>query len=161
MQTKHESTKASEGVIDNSLLKVDITRELGRGGFGVVYKGKYRGKDAAVKELLIKELSPNAQKEFESEAKIMLQLRDPSIVYLYGVTQEKPHRMVLEFCSLGSLDRYLQKRKIGEVSWEVRFHLATGIASGLHYLHTYSPIIIHSVMLEAPSYHTLFLPYVT
>ena len=133
----------SEGVLDPSLIQVDETKKLGQGGFGVVYRGKYRGQDVAVKQLLVQEFSPKTQEEFEHESQTMLQLRDPSVVHLYGVTKIKPYRMVLEYCELGSLDRYLQKKAVSEVSWKLRFHLSTGIASGLHYLHTYQPIIIH------------------
>ena len=136
-------TSVESGVIPHALIQVDVTKKLGSGGFGVVYRGKYRGQEVAVKELLVQEFSPKAQQEFEWESQTMLQLRDPSVVHLYGVTNEKPYRMVLEFCELGALDRYLQKRPVSEVSWELRLHLSTGIASGLHYLHTYNPIIIH------------------
>ncbi len=137
------ATTPESGVIPPHLIHVDVTKKLGSGGFGVVYQGKYRGQAVAVKEILVQALSPKAQQEFMWESKTMLQLRDPSVVHLYGVTNESPYRMVLEFCELESLDRYLQKRPVAEVSWELRFHLSTGIASGLHYLHTYNPIIIH------------------
>ena len=133
----------NEGVLDPNLIQVDETKKLGQGGFGVVYRGKYRGEDVAVKQLLVQELSPKTQEEFEHESRTMLQLRDPSVVHLYGVTKVKPYRMVLEYCELGSLDQYLQKKAVSQVSWTLRFHLSTGIASGLYYLHTYQPTIIH------------------
>ena len=137
------SATQREGVIDPVLLRVDEKKKLGQGGFGAVYQGRYQGQDVAVKQLLIQDFSPKAQEEFERESQMMLQLHDPRVVHLYGVTNVKPYRMVLEFCELGSLDKYLQKKSIDEVSWSVRFHLSTGIASGLHYLHSYQPMIIH------------------
>ena len=137
------NTSVESGVIPNHLIQVDLTKKLGSGGFGAVYQGKYRGLRVAIKELLVQDFSQKAHQEFERESKTMLQLHDTSVVHLYGVTNEKPYRMVLEFCELGSLDRYLQKRAVEEVSWTLRFHFAIGIVSGLHYLHTYNPIIIH------------------
>lgn len=135
---------ASESnILDHNLIQIDLAKKLGQGSFGMVYRGKYQGQEVAVKELLLQELSVSAQQEFKSESKIMFQLQDPNVVRLFGVTTQKPYRMVLEFCEWGSLDEYLHKRQLSEVSWELRFHLATGIVSGLHYLHTYNPIIIH------------------
>ena len=126
------------GFINNSLIQVDETKKLGEGGFGVVYRGKYCGQDVAVKQLLVQEFSLKAQEEFEHESQMMLQLRDPRVVHLYGVTKVKPYRMVLEYCELGSLDRYLQKKAVSEVSVETPVSFIDGHCVGI-ILFTYLP----------------------
>jgi serine/threonine protein kinase len=62
-------------------------QELGRGGFGVVYRGTYRHNDVAIKQLLLENISEAAAQEFESEAVVMAQLRSPNIVQFYGLEQ--------------------------------------------------------------------------
>ena len=57
-------------IIDSSLLKVDDENELGRGGFAVVYKGKWGTTDVAIRQLLISNFSPIAQPTSELAMRI-------------------------------------------------------------------------------------------
>ena len=59
-------------------------KELGRGGFGVVFKGTWLMTEVAVKEFLLSGLTDETLREFEAEANTMRALRHPNIVAFYG-----------------------------------------------------------------------------
>ena len=83
-------------------------KELGRGGFGVVYKGSWRMTDVAVKELLLTQLTDATLHEFEAEANTMKALRHPNIVAFYGYCTRPKYCIVMEYMPQGSLYNILQ-----------------------------------------------------
>jgi len=118
-------------IINYSELKID--KELGRGGFGVVYQGTWRHNDVAVKKLLVENISFDAAEEFEKEAKVMAQLRSPNIVQFYGYCVSPNYCIVMEYMPNGSLFSVLRSHK--PLEWPTRFKIAVDIAKGLAFLH--------------------------
>ena len=114
--------------------ELSIGRELGRGGFGVVYQGTWRMTDVAVKELLLGQLTDDALQEFEAEAQTMKELRHPNIVQFLGYCILPRPCIVMEYMSRGSLHQLLRNRQ-AEILWDVRMRIALDITRGLAYLH--------------------------
>ncbi len=115
----------------------DLTlgRELGRGGFGVVYQGEWKFSEAAIKQLLVPKLSGPALEEFRQEATIMARMRSPNIVPLYGVCLEESHyAMVMEYLPKGSLFEILQSSQT--LDWPVRHQIGLDVGCGLAFLHS-------------------------
>ncbi len=114
--------------------QLKIGKELGRGGFGIVYQAAMGHQDVAVKQLQQK-LSSDAFDEFQKETTLMARLRNPKIVQLYGVCIEKdsPLCMVMEFMSNGSLYDFLHGKS--PLLWPLCMQMALDMALGLHYLH--------------------------
>jgi len=108
-------------------------KELGRGGFGVVYRGTYRHSDVAIKQLLMENISAAAAQEFESEAVVMAQLRSPNIVQFYGYCLSPHYCIVMEYMANGSLFSVLHSQN--PLDWPKRFNIAIDIAKGLSFLH--------------------------
>jgi serine/threonine protein kinase len=121
---------------------LQIGKEVGRGGYGVVYKGKLqKHTTVAIKQLypILVESSPVVLKEFAEEAKLMAGLRHPNVTLLYGVCQEpKLYCIVMEYVSNGSLYDFLKKS--APIS-SLCYKIAVDITKGLVYLH--SKDIIH------------------
>ncbi|MBS0648030.1 MAG: SEL1-like repeat protein [Verrucomicrobia bacterium] len=136
----------------------DLTfgRELGKGGFGTVYQGAWKGSAVAIKKLKINELASEDIKGFRKEAKLMSELRHPHIVSFYKVcTEPGNYCIVLEYCAKGDLHKWLRTPSLEVEGWVHRKRIALEIARGLWYLHSCEPPIIHrdlkglNVLLDA------------
>ncbi|KAB1228039.1 G-type lectin S-receptor-like serine/threonine-protein kinase RLK1 [Morella rubra] len=109
--------------------------ELGKGAFGVVYKGKIQMRStvlAAVKKL--HSSYQGSDREFKTEVNIIGQTHHKNLVRLLGFCDEGQQRLlVYEFLSNGTLADFL----FGDSRpcWNRRIQIATAIARGLLYLH--------------------------
>ena len=123
--------------------ELTIGKELGQGGFGVVYEGKWRKHtDVAIKQLHIMQFSRAVMEDFQHEIEIMAQLRGPNIIQLYGASYKAPYRIVMELMPKGSLFHMLHSKT--ELPWAQREQIALDIAYGLSFLHSHKPFpIIH------------------
>lgn len=102
-------------VIDSQMLVVE--KELGQGGFGVVYKGWLGDKPVAIKQMKAGKQSEEGGLEdndelqkfnnFKIEAFIMSKLDHPNLVKFYGIALS-PLRMVIEFCPEKDLYHFLK-----------------------------------------------------
>ncbi|KAH7838608.1 hypothetical protein Vadar_028893 [Vaccinium darrowii] len=109
--------------------------ELGRGAFGIVYKGEMKttcGDLVAIKKL--DRMVQEGEKEFKAEVNVIGKTHHKNLVRLFGYCNEGPHRLlVYEYLSNGTLASFL----FGETkpSWNHRAEITVGIARGLLYLH--------------------------
>ncbi|KAK9698713.1 hypothetical protein RND81_08G125600 [Saponaria officinalis] len=115
--------------------------KIGRGGFGVVYKGNLPdGREIAVKRLSHE--SGQGDKEFKNEVVLLAKLQHRNLVQLLGFClAEDEALLVYEYVPNKSLDYFLfdsQKRQ--ELNWSTRFEIIRGIAKGMLYLHEDSPM---------------------
>ncbi|XP_059646586.1 receptor protein kinase TMK1-like isoform X1 [Cornus florida] len=114
--------------------------ELGRGGFGVVYKGELDdGTKIAVKRMEAGVISNKALDEFQSEIAVLSKVRHRHLVSLLGYSVEGSERiLVYEFMPQGALSRHLfhwKSLKIEPLSWKRRLNIALDVARGMEYLH--------------------------
>eukprot|EP00188_Purpureofilum_apyrenoidigerum_P001864 Plantae.Rhodophyta-Purpureofilum_apyrenoidigerum.ctg20772.p1 GENE.Plantae.Rhodophyta-Purpureofilum_apyrenoidigerum.ctg20772~~Plantae.Rhodophyta-Purpureofilum_apyrenoidigerum.ctg20772.p1 ORF type:complete len:842 (-),score=151.41 Plantae.Rhodophyta-Purpureofilum_apyrenoidigerum.ctg20772:243-2768(-) len=122
---------------------------IGAGGFGEVYKAKYRDQMVAVKTLQrIEDEDPQTViAEFMVEMKLMSKLRHANIVSFLGACVDPPNfAILLEFMPGGSLYRAIHRRRrnnMGPFSLLKTAWIAYGIAKGMEYLHAQFPVIIH------------------
>jgi hypothetical protein len=127
-------------LIDRADLELDA-KELGKGAFGVVRKGRLRRAegdiDVAVKQLDVNHVantlhfSPaTAIRAFYWEALNLALVDSPHIVEMVGVVEEGDFRaIVLEFCGGGTLQAQTNAA-FGDI-----WRWATQLAYSLHYLH--------------------------
>jgi len=91
--------------------EIVIKREIGRGGFGVVYKGEWRGISVAVKQIIKEKMSPELFERFLQEISIMSKLHHPNVLLLCGACLEPKICYITEYISQGSLRDVLNKKK--------------------------------------------------
>ncbi|RVW44478.1 putative receptor protein kinase ZmPK1 [Vitis vinifera] len=106
--------------------------ELGRGGFGAVYKGVLVDERAvAVKKLGD---STQGEGEFWAEVSTIGKIYHMNLVRMWGFCSEGRHRLVVyEHVENLSLDKHLFSTSC--LGWKERFNVAVGTARGLAYLH--------------------------
>ncbi|XP_047341062.1 leucine-rich repeat receptor-like protein kinase PXC2 [Impatiens glandulifera] len=119
-----------------SLLNKDS--ELGRGGFGSVYKTVLNdGRSVAIKKLNISSLI-KSQEEFEREIKILSEVRHKNLVAVEGYYWTPSLQLVMnEYVSNGTLYKHLHECGNEEegLNWRQRLKAILGIAKGLCFLH--------------------------
>uniref|UniRef100_A0A8C2BMW9 Mitogen-activated protein kinase kinase kinase n=1 Tax=Cyprinus carpio TaxID=7962 RepID=A0A8C2BMW9_CYPCA len=104
---------------------------LGSGAQGAVFLGKFRSEEVAIKKV---------REQKETDIKHLRKLKHPNIISFKGVCTQAPcYCIIMEYCAQGQLYEVLRAgRKITPrllVDW------ASGIASGMNYLHIHK--IIH------------------
>ncbi|KAK4432252.1 putative L-type lectin-domain containing receptor kinase VI.1 [Sesamum alatum] len=123
------------------------SEKIGAGGFGSVYKGVLpaTGVEVAVKKIMSN--NPlQGMREFAAEIESLGRLRHKNLVNLQGWCKHKNDLLlVYDHVSNGSLDSLLYNSKNGNfLTWEQRFNIVKGVASGLLYLHEeWEQVVIH------------------
>jgi len=110
-------------------------KEIGRGAFGVVYKGKWRSAtvNCAVK-VLFGDLDAQSLEDFRQEGLVHKKLRPHSnVVQFFGICiQDKKSMIVTEYLPGGSLDKFLSSEV--KIQFSTVLKLIRGIASGMWHL---------------------------
>eukprot|EP01105_Mastigella_eilhardi_P026881 TRINITY_DN796_c0_g1_i5.p1 TRINITY_DN796_c0_g1~~TRINITY_DN796_c0_g1_i5.p1 ORF type:complete len:736 (-),score=177.81 TRINITY_DN796_c0_g1_i5:104-2311(-) len=107
---------------------------IGEGGSGVVYRGKCKRQEVAVKQMKYVELMEQSQRdEFVREVVVLKQIKDPHIVKFVGVVlSEDKLWHVTEFIAGGTLRDLVHKQQL---SFPLKVKIALDIAKGMHALH--------------------------
>ena len=110
---------------------------LGIGGFGEVYRGKYKNQEVAIKFYTVTDSCDvdRSFRELRSESKVLQQLHHPCLVCMVGVTVNPIMSLVLEVAPKGSLSTPLLKESKAFLR-VVLYRIAIQVASALHFLHS-------------------------
>ncbi|XP_058778514.1 cysteine-rich receptor-like protein kinase 10 [Vicia villosa] len=140
-----ESLQFKVATIEAATNKFSKENEIGKGGFGIVYKGVLSdGQQIAVKKLSIN--SGQGSIEFQNEILLIAKLQHINLVTLLGFCLEEREKMLIyEYVPNKSLDYFLFDHKKHRVlDWFERYKIIGGIARGILYLHEYSRLkVIH------------------
>jgi serine/threonine protein kinase len=109
--------------------------ELGRGGYGRVFKGSLQN-GCAVAVKLLHDTTHSGQ-EFVNEVVSIGKTSHVNIVGLLGFCIERSnHALIYEYMPNGSLDKYIySENQKANLRWGKLYHIAVGVAQGLEYLH--------------------------
>uniref|UniRef100_A0A5B7A4M1 Protein kinase domain-containing protein n=1 Tax=Davidia involucrata TaxID=16924 RepID=A0A5B7A4M1_DAVIN len=124
--------------LEEATKNFDPSKELGDGGFGIVYYGKLRdGREVAVKRLYEKNYKQVEQ--FMNEIEILTCLRHRNLVTLYGCTSRHSRELLLvyEYIPNGTVADHIHgdPAKSGPLTWPIRMNIAIETACALAYLH--------------------------
>ncbi|XVF84548.1 hypothetical protein PTKIN_Ptkin17bG0045900 [Pterospermum kingtungense] len=114
---------------------------LGRGGFGVVYKGVlHDGTQIAVKRMECMAMGSKGMNEFQAEIAVLTKVRHRHLVALLGYCINGNERLlVYEYMPQGTLGQHLfEWRENGNapLTWKQRVSIALDVARGVEYLHS-------------------------
>ncbi len=146
-----EEVQVMEAGGGNMLISIQVLRAvtnnfaeenvLGRGGFGVVYKGELEdGTKIAVKRMEAAIVSSKGLNEFQAEIEVLTKVKHRHLVGLLGYCAEGAERLlVYEYLPNGPLSQHLfDYKQVNEkaLSWSTRLSIALDVARGLEYLHS-------------------------
>ena len=137
-KTKIFTSNELEMATDN----FNISRILGRGGQGTVYKGMLNdGRIIAVKKSTL--IDESQLKQFINEIMILSQTKHRNIVGLLGCCLEtEVPLLVYEFISNGNLFQLIHDKN-NEFLWDMRLQIATEAAEAIAYLHSSSSVPVY------------------
>ena len=139
-------TQDCDWIIYRREIVTENCEELGRGAWGAVFRGKFRGCDVAVKELHANIISDNNRRLFERQIEIASKCRHPCLLQFIGATADDGIPLLITEI----MDRSLKSRlfNVDEpalTSAEVCV-ISLDVALALNYLHQErEPIIHHDV----------------
>ncbi|XP_051134514.1 U-box domain-containing protein 33-like [Andrographis paniculata] len=115
---------------------------IGRGGYGVVYKGEMLDRTVAIKKLNLHNMQ--RQTEFHKVVEVLSKLHHPRLVEFIGACPES-WLLVYKYLPGGSLRNYLSNNhNVAILNWKTRAQIVADIAGGLLFLHSFAPTqIVH------------------
>ncbi|GMH28350.1 hypothetical protein Nepgr_030193 [Nepenthes gracilis] len=115
---------------------LNFSEQLGSGGFGVVYKGRFpSGVHIAVK-VLNRSSGKRMEEQFMAEIGTIGRTYHINLVKLFGFCFDpKMQALVYEYMENGSLDKLLFSDPSKTIEWEKLHEIAIGTAKGIAYLH--------------------------
>ncbi|KAF7062945.1 hypothetical protein CFC21_069485 [Triticum aestivum] len=136
-----------------------VDSRIGKGGYGDVYKGVYKGRDVAVKLLHVDTVQGIDDLQYLSEVDILSRIKHPNIIQFLGYSYETTSEFVehkgkkdfskhiyrvlcFEYLQGGSLDKRLPEKSFAP-DWSKRYVIIKGICEGLDFLHGCKPPIFH------------------
>ncbi|GMF22425.1 unnamed protein product [Phytophthora lilii] len=139
----------------HELKGLEIGDKIGE-GVAVVYLGKWRGANVAVKMKAVLAALENAADlaefqhacnvEIQAEAEVMRGLCHPNIVlFMEAGFYRGSICIISEYCARGSLRDVLKQQTpdVKNLNWPTKLRLALGISHGIQYLHNANPPMIH------------------
>ncbi|GLT97722.1 hypothetical protein SLE2022_152710 [Rubroshorea leprosula] len=153
MQSQYSGDGSDRNVFDggNAIISIEVLRQvtnnfseeniLGRGGFGVVYKGElHDGTKIAVKRMESSNVGNKVMNEFKAEIAVLSKVRHRHLVALLGYCINGNERLlVYEYMPQGTLGQHLfEWRQCGysPLTWKQRVTIALDVARGVEYLHS-------------------------
>ncbi|QBZ81425.1 Protein kinase catalytic incomplete domain containing protein [Pandoravirus celtis] len=95
-------------VIDFADIFIARAEPIGAGSYGVVYRGRWKGVDVAVKRFPKQSLTERAALDFRAEVAFLSELSHPNVVLFIGACVQAPNLCVVtEYVARGSLSGVL------------------------------------------------------
>ncbi|KAK2971419.1 hypothetical protein RJ640_025369 [Escallonia rubra] len=135
----------------NVVIPIEVLREvtnnfsedniLGKGGFGVVYKGQlHDGTQIAVKRMESALVNTKGLNEFKAEIEVLTKVRHRHLVALHGFCVNGNERLlVYEYMPQGTVGQHLfycSEMGFTPLTWKQRVTIALDVARGVEYLHS-------------------------
>ena len=116
--------------------QITITNEIGRGSFGIVFRGIWSGTDVAIKDIKVRN-AKRLKNVVETEVQIHTIVCHPNITQIMAVSIEKNHVYIISELIFG------ENAKFKQSILEKTNYIAKQVAQAVAYLHNLDPPIVH------------------
>lgn len=99
-ETNYDVTNATIPAWANvNFREIEMGERLGGGGVGIIYRGRWKGQDVALKTLFDSRISADLKKEYMDELLVMSKLNHSNIVKFLGACMTPPNLcFIMELC---------------------------------------------------------------
>jgi hypothetical protein len=123
--------------------QIRLIRKINSGGFGVVWKARYKGQTVAIKLIRADKLKEKGEEnklrlqtvKMVADESLIMELMVHERIVRFIMFEIESLGIVLEYLPLGSLDTYVKKRK-GVMDWTDRYQMMIDICEGMEFLHS-------------------------
>ncbi|KAJ9146238.1 hypothetical protein P3X46_028528 [Hevea brasiliensis] len=143
-RTAEKAKIFTEDEVKKATNNFNASQIVGKGGFGIVYKGTLDKKLVAIKKSRF--MDHDQIEQFVNEVFVLCQIKHPSVVKLIGVCLETSvPLLVYEFIGNKTLHYHIHNEVGGSsMPWKTRLRIAVETADALAHMHSDAPIhIIH------------------
>lgn len=126
--------------------ELQLAEKIGTGCTAEVFRAVYRGEEVAVKQIDWNKsrMGAKEQRAFDREVAIMPLVNHENLVRFLGVSsQQRPFRIITEYCAGGCCFELLHNCDHIELQWPQQIKMCKDVAQAMEYLHAFSPQIIH------------------
>ncbi|CAG9323139.1 unnamed protein product [Blepharisma stoltei] len=120
--------------------EIKMREELGKGGYGKVYRAYFRDSEVAVKIVNSEKIDAKVVEDFIKEIQSLIKIRHHKFLLLLGICIEGPLCIVTELAKGGNLADAIEKNKFDHSE---KLKIALQIAEGMNYIHNKKPPIVH------------------
>eukprot|EP01091_Cochliopodium_minus_P019225 TRINITY_DN8022_c0_g1_i1.p1 TRINITY_DN8022_c0_g1~~TRINITY_DN8022_c0_g1_i1.p1 ORF type:complete len:526 (+),score=76.20 TRINITY_DN8022_c0_g1_i1:90-1580(+) len=125
--------------------EMDLKEIIGKGSFGNVYRATWNELEVAVKTMILSKDKSRVE-DFLKEVNVLQKLSHPNIVKFYGIcVTQKQLCLIFEWLERGSLYSIIHDNGI-ELPWTRVRNFCCDISTGMEYLHSLKPPLIHRDM---------------
>ncbi|WNE41207.1 MAG: Serine/threonine-protein kinase PknD [Mycoplasmataceae bacterium] len=131
-QISSSSSQNNSNSSNNSIESpITLTKLLGKGAFGEVYRGNWHGQTVAIKKI-----PANNLKDIDKEIKALKQLNHENIIRYHEERAKNNFvYLIMEYAEQGSLDKWIEKNKNNPHEWQANYKFIGQITEGLKHLH--------------------------
>lgn len=149
--------------------ELQLLEKVGTGCTAEVFRGLWNGQQVAIKQIDWNKsrMGVKEQRAFDREVQIMPKINHCNLVKMLGVaSQQRPFRIITEFCAGGCCFELLHNCDHIELSWTQKLKMCVDVGSAMQYLHHFNPQIIHrdlkslNLLLSTPILSELDVPFV-
>ncbi len=151
------SNSLASDLVELDLNRYEVEDELGRGGYGVVFRAHQKDLDRTVALKVLKsgpELAPTTIDRFVREGRAVSKLEHPNIVRVYDIGKQRDlFVMAMEYVAGPVLREWVRERG-GMLPWREACELMRGVLRGVEHAHAAG--IIHrdlkttNILVEQP-----------
>ncbi|KLL03576.1 MAG: serine/threonine protein kinase [Mycoplasmataceae bacterium RV_VA103A] len=119
-------------------IKPTLEHQIGKGGYGEVYYGKWKSQEVAVKKLCLSSnnTAESGIEDIRKEIYILKNLKNRHVIQYYDIYSDNHELLIImDYAENGTLTKFINDSKDKEHDWNFNKELVRQMTLGLTYIH--------------------------